>query len=358
MSKKTLNDAELSDSGVIMDADLTTFDMPLPKGANISMAIKTGYCDGEWYGGYLFVISGASGGERHIPHVDVDNGYDTQSEAIDAMLEAGSTWLSAQIDERKKGKIVDRCNMALKAVTEYRFENSPTKRAAMVPEVLAPETQVIPAVIGHTPETVTAQYKRAIAGALEMLRFGAMLIEVDMSLTRETHKGGCFQTGETIKAWLETNCPDINYKTAMRFKSLADGMRDYCQVPARLPLTLALPTADGATHVDDLPDNVNKERIVKIQQKIWEMVEGTSARQLQFRFETESKPKGGARPAKEVTVENIKADLHRREWIHQVNTLYDMMRDKTYIYLEQGQMKQLDELLMDVRTALKEVMSK
>jgi hypothetical protein len=128
-----------------------------------------------------------------------------------------------------------------------------------------------------------------------MLRFGAMLIEVDSCLTRETaHVGQRNQhTGETLKSWLSEHCPEVNYKTAMRFKALAQDMRDYCQVPSKLPLTLALPGADGSLQLDGLPPKVNRDRAEKLQRQIWDMVQGSSARQLMFTFKGEDKPLGG-----------------------------------------------------------------
>lgn len=161
-------------------------------------------------------------------------------------------------------------------------------------EILAPEKPgaVLPP---YAPDAVTAQYKRAVAGALEMVRFGAMLVEIDMSLTRETHNGGCFQTGETLKAWLEANCPDVNYKTAMRFKALAEGVQRSCNVPAKVPLSLAMPKDDGTFNVPD-ESPIPFQKLKKIQQEVWSLVEGKSARQLQFAFAAdEAAPKGGDR---------------------------------------------------------------
>lgn len=201
-------------------------------------------------------------------------------------------------------------------------------------EVLPPVATTAQAVATpYAPDTITEQYRRAISGTLEILRFGAMLIEVDMSLTRETHKGGCFQTGETLKAWLEEHCPEVNYKTAMRFKSLAQGMQQYCQVPAKLPLSLALPREDGGVHLDDLPDVVNKDRVAKIQQQVWDMVQGTSARQLMFEFKTFAAPRGGdhgggaASHERAKTRHTIELEMAIDEW----NELILRFRDFTLV---------------------------
>ena len=159
--------------------------------------------------------------------------------------------------------------------------------------VLPPE-----AATPYAPDAVTAQYRRAVAGALEMVRFGAMLVEIGTSLTRET-RNGCIQDGDTLKGWLAANCPDVNYKTAMRFKALAEGVQRSCNVPEKVPLSLAMPKNDGtAAGIPvgvDLP--IPMSRLEKIQRSVWDLVEGKSARQLQFAFAADEgsagRPKGG-----------------------------------------------------------------
>lgn len=174
-------------------------------------------------------------------------------------------------------------------------------------EVLPPVAVAVPADVTavaiaaktHTPAAVSAQYRRAISGVLEMLRFGAMLIEVDTVLARENSRASrrsCKGDQPSLAAWLSANCPSINYKTAMRFKGLADEMVAFVKAPAKLPATLLLPGPDGAIHLDDLPGNVNAQRVGKLQRQIWEMVEGKSARQLMFDLrvdESASRPRTG-----------------------------------------------------------------
>jgi hypothetical protein len=130
-----------------------------------------------------------------------------------------------------------------------------------------------------------------------MLRFGAMLIEVEVNLTRENNSArrGPTAIGTGLQAWLADHCPEVNYKTAMRFKALAQDMIDYIRPPAKLPPTLLLPGADGTPCLDDLPESVNRARAEKLQRQIWEMVQGSSARQLMFDFRSASSPAGGDR---------------------------------------------------------------
>lgn len=50
----------------------------------------------------------------------------------------------------------------------------------------------------------------------ECVKFGALLTEVGYYLGEAQGK-----TGEGLKAWLEENCPEVNYSTAMGYKALA-----------------------------------------------------------------------------------------------------------------------------------------
>ena len=81
-------------------------------------------------------------------------------------------------------------------------------------------------------ETLTGQYAKveSAKGAFvrEAVRFGAMMMEVEMSLStavdKLTSKRGREGEGRPncgLEAWLSANCPAINYKTAMSYKSMA-----------------------------------------------------------------------------------------------------------------------------------------
>ena len=81
-------------------------------------------------------------------------------------------------------------------------------------------------------EMLTSQYEKveSAKGAFvrEAVRFGAMLIEVEASLStvvdKLTSKRGRIGEGRPncgLETWLSTNCPEINYKTAMSYKSMA-----------------------------------------------------------------------------------------------------------------------------------------
>ena len=70
---------------------------------------------------------------------------------------------------------------------------------------------------------LTTQYQAVVAATGQMLReavkFGAMLMELETIVGKS--QGGRGTDGDGIKAWLAEHCPEINYKTATVYKSLA-----------------------------------------------------------------------------------------------------------------------------------------
>ena len=74
--------------------------------------------------------------------------------------------------------------------------------------------------------TLTTQYRKAVNGLYEAYLFGQMLLAVQkrlsLSLTRETKGEWHAPAGSGIKGWLAQHCPEINYKTALRFLAVAE----------------------------------------------------------------------------------------------------------------------------------------
>ena len=70
---------------------------------------------------------------------------------------------------------------------------------------------------------LTTQYQAVVAATGQMLReavkFGAMLMELE-TIVGKSH-GGYNTDGDGIKGWLAEHCPEINYSTAIRYKSFA-----------------------------------------------------------------------------------------------------------------------------------------
>ena len=206
-----------------------------------------------------------------------------------------------------------------KAITTIN-ESQVTKFQAAVGEYQRP----------YSPEQITEQYRKAVSGCLEMIRFGAMMIEVEGGLERETHQGGCCQTGETLKSWLEENCPAINYKTALRFKGLAEGLQFHLRIPDNWPLRLALPSGtdqDAEINADLAGElGIKPKRLAQMRKEIWDFLEGKSARQLTFDFGcAETAPKGGDRRSGLKMTEEEKhlrsVQMAQNIWLESLETL-------------------------------------
>jgi len=217
-------------------------------------------------------------------------------------------------------------------------------------QVLPPE-----AAAPYAPEAVTAQYWRAISGALEMVRFGAMLLEIETGVSRvrlRCENGQLAGQESGLKAWLADNCPDVNYKTAMRFKALAEGVRRYCNVPAKVPLALAMPGADGEPVGRDA-------KLAKLQRSVWALCEGRSARQLQFAFGADAAPRGGDRRSGLKMSEEEKHLKHledcRQVWLKLVGDLSNQVSTfRSHLCLDADTLTHIVIKLDTIRAALKE----
>lgn len=84
-------------------------------------------------------------------------------------------------------------------------------------------------------EIVSAQWRRASAGLVEIIKFGAMMVKIDQGLSNPNSRGGSFK-GKTLKGWLSEHCPEVNYKTAHGYKDAALGLAAAAELPDTMPL--------------------------------------------------------------------------------------------------------------------------
>lgn len=136
------------------------------------------------------------------------------------------------------------------------------------------------------------QYRRAMDGLRECIRFGAMLAELENSINRSLSRQttGMIDGREGgIKEWLTANCPEVDYGWALKYKRLAEGVQACCSLPASVPLSAAL--ASGAP-----PEGAGAGRLAKARREVSEFLAGKTARQLEFAFGLRPAPaNGGAR---------------------------------------------------------------
>jgi hypothetical protein len=122
---------------------------------------------------------------------------------------------------------------------------------------------------------VVTAYRDAVNGVFAVIRFGAMMAELDSCLTCETAPGQRNQhTGETLKGWLAANCPEVAYKTAMRMKGTAEAV---CAAFGCAPGALL-----RAMNPDPkaLPDEEDCEAMIALREMVTEIVTGKSERSL------------------------------------------------------------------------------
>lgn len=88
-------------------------------------------------------------------------------------------------------------------------------------ETKSTSSAVVESVDVRKAREISQQYgvlaNKANAFIQEAIKFGAILIEWEQFLGKSQGKAG-----EGLKNWLEQNCPEINYNTAMKYKLLAE----------------------------------------------------------------------------------------------------------------------------------------
>ena len=170
-------------------------------------------------------------------------------------------------------------------------------------------------------DELTAQYEKveSAKGAFvrEAVRFGAMMMEVESSIlprqNAKTNKAnGNRYTGgrEGLETWLSANCPAINYKTAMSYKSMA----------AKFSVMLGGGDVAVAALVENHGGKSSKDEVIDVPAEIVEKREALfgevdSRRKLEqayFEFMAmtdggEMRSKGGRKAAEPVALPKLKA---------------------------------------------------
>lgn len=182
------------------------------------------------------------------------------------------------------------------------------QKFVVVPEVEFTEAQIA--------ECITSQYdtvNKLIADLVRrVMQFGSTLAQAEMELDRR----GLLKNrknGQGMQGWLADNCPTVNYKTAMRWKSLAVNAANSLSCSS----DTALRVLNGETI--DVPAQVSARA-----EKIFE---ATSLRKLtQQLFDFASEDRGAAgRPsgttAATPTAHLSQIDAARRLWARPISLI-------------------------------------
>jgi hypothetical protein len=144
---------------------------------------------------------------------------------------------------------------------------------------------------GLMAEQLSAQYQKALAGLIEQIKFGAMMLALQEHLFFSTRGKGntnnLQQGNASLSGWVKENCPEISIGTAWRWMSLAKGIQEHFQLGK---------TTDIAAMLSDSSALSAKHQ--KIGEKLRTFIAGKSATQLLFDFRIgvpDPKKRGGYR---------------------------------------------------------------
>ena len=219
----------------------------------------------------------------------------------------------------------DRFDKKCSDITFVRAGKDATGETPVVPVKPATgETPVVPvepaAVVANTRERDAAyrlsrQYAKVNGSwknALEQtVRFGAMLKEWGDFLGASHGGAHC---GDSLQAWLAKHCPEINYKTAMGYKLLAE--KTVRMLGGGAPAVAALIGRDTVTDPDGNEIPIDAE-VVEKKEEIFRAADSRrKLEQMYFDFtEAPARPKGRAKGSKNVP----KTDAERADAFWKLN---------------------------------------
>ena len=160
---------------------------------------------------------------------------------------------------------------------------SPHRRTSDEPtsalEVVAPGKLNLKPIIrdAEMGQQLTEQYRKAVGGMTEVLRFGAMMmgLRAELSTRGKLSKGGPAKDGNGgVEGWLEQFAPDIKRSTAYRFLHVAEAVAADFQLPAKVSFI------ELATSAPEQLSGALREK----QDELWDFVNGTSQRSWLDRF--------------------------------------------------------------------------
>lgn len=141
----------------------------------------------------------------------------------------------------------------------------------------------------YGPGMVRQAWAMALKGLAHQVAFGAMLCEIDAGISRvriRSEDGRLGGQEEGLKSWLDEHCPEVHYKTAMRWKAMAEGTlaalaKDgFGGVAARV-IPQAVGMVPGA---EDVP--------APTLERLRELLDGSSGRDLLAAARGPGRPKG------------------------------------------------------------------
>lgn len=136
-------------------------------------------------------------------------------------------------------------------------------------------------------EQLTAQYRRAQSAQLEIVAFGAMLLQAEEAVCTCAHGGRFGDKGTGFKGWLTEYAPTIERTKAYRYRDIAEALVGHLHLKSTEQLRLLTAT-----------DTTLDEKLAAKREKLLDLVTEKSVRgiQLELGLRDEVKTRGGHHP--------------------------------------------------------------
>lgn len=183
----------------------------------------------------------------------------------------------ANPDSNGQGGACTGCEDYMQKAGNAKLSSGDGSETAVGTPVPRPSQACAPAREGGNLPEVTADdvarcYLNAVCGVLHVIRFGCMMLVKEACLEFETGvKPGDPAYGRGLKGWLRDNAPDVNYKTAMGFKSTAAKVCEVLVFPPDVMLRAMNPDPKA------LPEEEDGELLITVRERLLEIIHGKNS---------------------------------------------------------------------------------
>jgi hypothetical protein len=217
-------------------------------------------------------------------------------------------------------------------------------------------------------EQLTEQFEKATGGMREVLIFGAMMMRLRSEVLSTVDKTGAAKRGPAAKgtgidAWLKHYAPSIPHASAYRFEAVAMGVADkWGALPDSLAKKIEFP--ELVTFSEPKLAKIDK-RLPKKRVELFDYVKGTSQKSFLDQFRDKYSSRGGNKyerggdKGKRRGITQAQLEKFLREgWIALAKSLRVQTKESTFVFLTDGQLDAVLEVLSSAETALRDWRSK
>jgi hypothetical protein len=213
---------------------------------------------------------------------------------------------------------------------------------------------------------LTEQFIKATGGMREVLLFGAMMMrlrQIVSSTVEETGsaKRGPAAKGKGVDAWLKRFSPEVPAASAYRFEAVAIGIaHKWDALPDSLAKKIEFP--ELVTLPEPKLAKIDK-RLPKKRAELFEYVKGTSQRSWLDQFVDKSRggnqyERGGEKGKRRGITQAQLEKFLRDGWINLAKSLRVQAKEKTFVFLTDGQLDAVLEILSSAETSMRDWRSK